>query len=375
LFHRQRRPAASCLSAVAARTINALTRQSAGFFMEFTANAKEIAMPASEPIDEGLFLETNGVEQWVSIRGRPRTNPVLLLVSGPGVALSRMAPFFAPWERDFTLVQWDQPGAGATHSRNGEAGTGPLSIDRISGDGIAVAQLVCERLDVKTVVLLSISAGSIVGLKMVKQRPDLFSAYVGTGQVVNWARQEALSHAMVMAQARAAGDHRAIAELTEIGPPPYKDLATEAIKSKYAGALTPAEQAVFSGLDPAVTVAMRTPPAGARHVPEGLPLLDQRTLSMAAYGQLRDQIAAFDARTLGLTFEVPMLFFQGDRDAYTVTSEVEAYKDEIQSPKKMLVSIEGGGHSTVFMRDDFLNLLNRFVRPIAVAAADGAPSS
>src|SRR3981081_342803 len=183
-------------------------------------------MSASNSIDEGLFVTIDGVEQWVTIRGRERSNPVLVILTGPGVAFSRMAPFFAPWEKDFTLVQWDQPGAGATHSKNGEAGTGALSVDRISRDGAAVTELVRDHLDVKKVVLLAISGGSIVGLKMVKRRPDLFSAYVGTGQVVNWARQETLSYAMVTAQAHAAGDPAAIAELTKIGPPPYKDTAT-----------------------------------------------------------------------------------------------------------------------------------------------------
>jgi pimeloyl-ACP methyl ester carboxylesterase len=333
-------------------------------------NGNPGAREQARSIDEGLFVPIHGVEQWVTIRGGDRENPVLLVISGPGAALSRMAPFFAPWERDFTLVQWDQPGAGATQARNGDAGTGPLTLDRIIRDGLAVTEFVRRHVPADRVSVLALSAGSIIGLQMIKRRPDLFAAYAGSGQVVDWARQDALSYVMLLAEARAAPDQKArqaVAELEQIGPPPYQDAATDAVKSKYAGALTPAEQAVFAALDPAVMAAVKAPPAGARHVAAGLPLLDPRALAMAAYEKLRSELLAFDARRLGMGFEIPMFFFQGDRDAFTVTSEVQAYAAEIRAPRKRVVLIPGGGHSAFFLRDELLALLNQHLRPLAAA--------
>jgi pimeloyl-ACP methyl ester carboxylesterase len=316
-----------------------------------------------QPIDEGLFIPVNGIEQWIAIRGTARDNPVLLMVTGPGVAFSPLAPFFSPWERDYTVVHWDQPGAGATFSRNGDSGTGPLSLDRLASDGLAVTEWVCQHLGANKVVLVGISGGSIVALRMIARRPALFAAYVGTGQIVNWHVQEALSYEAVMAQARARGDGAAIEELAAIGPPPYDDMAKDLVKSKYAAALTPAEQAAFANLDPAVGAALRTPPPDAAYVSHGLPAVDQRARAMAVFRELRREIVAFDARALGLRFEVPMFFFQGDRDAYTVTSEVEAYASQLRAPAHTVVPIEGGGHSAIFMREDFLASLDRFVRP------------
>ena len=83
---------------------------------------------AAESIDEGTFVPINGVDQWVTIRGSALNNPVLLILAGPGAAFTRMAPFFAPWEQSFTLVQWDQPGGGATHGKNGDAGEHPTEV-------------------------------------------------------------------------------------------------------------------------------------------------------------------------------------------------------------------------------------------------------
>ena len=321
-------------------------------------------------IDEGLFAVINGVEQWLTIRGSDLGNPALLLVGGPGAAFTRMAPFFAPWEQRFTLVQWDQPGGGATWARSRAKGgdaVGPLTLDRLVRDGLAVVEFVRRRLRIDKIILLGVSGGSIVGLMMAKQRPDLFSAYVGSGQIVDWARQDALSYAMVLEQARARGDAAAVVELEGIGAPPYRDTATDAVKAKYAGALTPAEQAVFAALDPAVMAAVNEPPAGARYAPVGLALpADPRALGTAAYDQLRGEIMAFEARRLGLKFEVPMVFLQGARDAYTVSSEVEAYAAEIEAPAKRMVKAPGGGHSAFFLRDAFLDLLVRHVRPLVI---------
>ena len=335
-------------------------------------NTNTTAKKKTQSIEEGLFVEINGIPQWLTLRGSDGRNPALLILSGAGTALSRMAPFFAPWEQEFTLVQWDQPGAGATQAKNGEAGTGPLTVDRITADAITVAEFARQHLRTEKIAVLGISGGSIIGLKAVKQRPELFSAYVGTGQGVNWLRQEQLGYALVLEQARAADDQSAIAELEKIGAPPYKDAATDAIKSRHCGALTPAEQSYLASLDPAIMAAVRTPPAGASWIAPGLAGTDPRATAMAAYEKLRGDIFAFNAYELGISFEVAMFFFQGDRDTYTVTSEVEAYAAKIQAPQKLFVKIPGGGHSAFFLRDAFLCLLDSHVR--AVVPDEAAPS-
>jgi pimeloyl-ACP methyl ester carboxylesterase len=306
-------------------------------------------------IDEGRFIDVNGIEQWIAMRGERRDNPVLLIVSGPGAALSRMAPFFAPWEAQFTVVHWDQPGAGATHARNGDAATGAITIDRLTTDTVSVADSVRSALDAETVVLLGISGGSIVGLHAVRRRPDLFAAYVGTGQFVHWRRQEERSYQLLLAAKRKAGDAAAVAELEQIGAPPYASAASDFVKGKYAGAFTPAEQAAFAALAPEDAAALRTPPPDAKYVAPGLPPSDPREVAFRTYQQLRPEYLTFDAWQLGLAFAVPMIFIQGDRDMYSPTEDVREYVDAITAPSKALAILDGGGHSCVFMREQFLS--------------------
>ena len=50
-----------------------------------------------------------GIDQWVSIRGSDRRNPVLLYMhGGPGYVSIPMSWWFnRGWEEYFTIVQWD----------------------------------------------------------------------------------------------------------------------------------------------------------------------------------------------------------------------------------------------------------------------------
>ena len=314
-------------------------------------------------IDEGEFLDVNGVPQWVAVRGAQRANPALLLIGGPGASFAALAPFFAAWERDFTLVHWDPPGAGFTFARSG---TEPESVAALAADGVRVAQIACAKLGIRKLALLAVSAGTIVGLHMARRRPGVFSAYVGSGQVVDWPRQDASSYSLLLERARAAGNTAMLAELTRIGPPPYADSASDAVKSKYAGEPTPSEAANFAELLPLVGAAVRGLPAAAPYVAPGLRWPDPFARSLAAYTALRAEIVSFDARRLGSRFALPLSFFQGADDLFTVTSEVERYAAALTAPRVELVRVPGAGHSAFLLRDEMLALLLRHVRPLLV---------
>src|SRR5687768_15951354 len=100
--------------------------------------APDSVSAAKLAIDEGTFVNINGMEQWVTIRGQNLSNPVLLYVhGGPGIGSSITAPAFAEWEKHFTFVQWDQPGGGFTQLKN-PAAQGAMTIARFTKDGLAV---------------------------------------------------------------------------------------------------------------------------------------------------------------------------------------------------------------------------------------------
>lgn len=81
------------------------------------------------------------------------------------------------------------------------------------------------------------------------------------------------------------------------------------------------------------------------------------------------ETAAFKADSLGLTFQVPMVFFQGEDDLNTPTALVREYKARIRAPLKRLVLIPGADHMAIVFHDRLLELLDTHVRPLALASA------
>lgn len=315
----------------------------------------------SLPIEEGFFANVNGLQQWITIRGEDPRNPVLMVVGGPGYALSGLAPFFAPWEQFFTLVQWDQPGAGATHALASNPPLGALTLARLIDDAEAVVRLICHRCSIDRIWMMGFSGGSEVALSLASRSPQLFHGYIGCGQVVHWARQDLASYGMLCEEARKASNVDEIVDLEAIGPPPYADSATDAIKSRYAAAMTAAERTAFGALDAETRAALAAPPANASYVPQNLKLEDPRALSFKTYDMLRKDLVAFDAATLGSRYEIPLAFLQGELDAFTVTSEVQEFVNRIEAPRKKVVTIAGGGHNCIFLRERVLAALREHV--------------
>jgi pimeloyl-ACP methyl ester carboxylesterase len=134
--------------------------------------AEACASPNTRVYDAG-FIPIGGIEQWVTITGERCENPVLLFLhGGPGNPMSPYAAtIFSGWERDFTLVQWDQRGAGRTFGRNPPGDT-RLTVRRMTDDGLALAEYLRKRLGKRKVVLVAGSWGSILGVHMIKARID-----------------------------------------------------------------------------------------------------------------------------------------------------------------------------------------------------------
>jgi proline iminopeptidase len=308
-------------------------------------------------VESGEFVEIDGIAQWVTIRGADARNPVLLIIGGPGSCYAAFAPFFAEWEREFTLVQWDQPGAGFTF---GKTGVEPRTIERLVSDGLVVAEFVRSRLRVSRVALMCLSAGTIVGLTMARRRPEIFSGYVANGQVVCWAEQEALGYRLLLERAQSDSPMRA--ELEALGPPPYADAAADVVKSKYAAAPTPRELRGMAPFMAAAAAALTGQPQGATYFAAGVTWPEPRARSLSVYTALRAEIVSFDAVRLGTRFAIPLFFLQGEDDLYTVTAEVARYAQRLQAPRVEFAAIEGAGHFTLLLRDELLAFLRTRVR-------------
>jgi pimeloyl-ACP methyl ester carboxylesterase len=324
--------------------------------------AKATVIDTAKGIDEGLFVSIGGIDQWISIRGQDRDNPALLLLhGGPGVATSpypRNVLF--DWTKDFTLVQWDQRGAGKTYGRSGPLDPS-VTVDRMALDGAEVAEFLRQKLHKRKIVLLGLSWGTILGVHMAKVRPDLFYAYVGTGQMADEPEGEAIVYRQVLDKALARRDQAAVRELEEIGPPPYDTQSKMGVQRKWGRAYEPGGQSPLSIISMALFESEATF-GDIRDYVRGITNSQDHFYGKTMSGPL----ATIDLTTLGTDFAIPVFVFQGAEDDVAPMTLAKTYVESITAPQKEFVAISGAGHTALYTKsDEFLRLLDQRVRPLA----------
>lgn len=327
--------------------------------------AKELTITAPNGIVEKTFITIGGIEQWITIRGEDRRNPVLFFVhGGPGSVYSIFAPLLRSWEQYFTLVQWDQRGAGKTFRRNGKEGNSPLTFERLVQDGIEVAEFLRSRL-CQPIILVGSSVGSITGTIMAKQRPDLFAAYVGTDQNSTPDASE-ISYHLTRQWLEAAGKTKDIATLEQLNA--KKGHMTTQEFTKRIQLTINANTTIPHMTKDIVLPGMLTSPDHT--FGDIIDIFKGMTYST---DHLVSAIEAVDLRTLGRRFELPFFLLQGDTDAVTPTAAAKAYFDGIEAPHKEFVLINKAGHLAAFARpEQFLQELLQRVRPCVLQQTIGA---
>ncbi len=325
------------------------------------ANAPAYAITAPNGINESGYVTIGGIPQWVQVRGQDRNNPVLLcLHGGPGGSWLPVTRLFLPWEKSFTVVFWDQRGAGKSLKASGASVAGTMSVDRMTQDSIEVAEYLRKHLGKDKIVLLGHSWGSILGVNMVKRRPDLFHAYVGTGQVNDLPRSVALDYARMLEQARAAGDAKVLQALTNAGPPPFKEFGQVAVFFKAVERFQPAsDRAAMQEMGRSLTA----PPPD--YSLKDVYYHNQGFMAVPPW-RLYQEMLGTQLLALGPDLGVPVFLFHGSEDNVTPVSLAEEYLATLQAPRKEFVRLEGGGHYAVWsMSGKFLTELNARVRPLA----------
>lgn len=264
-------------------------------------NAREYAINSAKGVDDASYVSIGGIEQWVTIRGEDRSNLVLLFLhGGPGDVTNPWSfAMFAPWEAHFTVVQWDQRGAGRTLRKSGPSVAPTMTLDRMTQDGIELTEYLCKHLEKRKVILVAHSFGTILGLRMIRERPDLFFAYVGTGQVADETRNYTVAYEALLKKARAAGNQQALNELKSIGPPPYTSGPGYQVQRKWANRFEGADRFLYGTIGLALV-------APGNSVQDRNDSIDGQTLSGE---RLVPQTRSGTMKDLGLKFESPIFFF------------------------------------------------------------------
>jgi pimeloyl-ACP methyl ester carboxylesterase len=301
-----------------------------------------------------VYVSIGGIDQWVQVGGADSANPILLyLHGGPGGTSVPASAAWRPWESHFNVVHWDQRGASRTFKRNGEDGCGPLSLGRIVADGLELTQYLLSTLRLPKVLLVGHSWGSAVGVHMVKRQPALFSAFVGTGQLVNMRRNEQVNYQRYLEQAERRGDAQALRALRDLGPPPFTRPDGLKIVREWADRLADGDGDALQPRPMPMSLDF-----GRDDVPSLLQGMDYSRRALSG------DLLGIDLTSLGLAFEVPMFCFHGACDQHTPVELAEQYFERISAPHKEFVRFDGCHHFVAINRPElFLQQLLARVQP------------
>lgn len=315
-------------------------------------------------------VELNGSMQWISIRGHDQQKPVLLfLAGGPGGSqLVTARRTLAELEQYFVVVNWEQPGAGKSFDAVDRA---TLTPERYVEDGHALALYLLERFGDDKLYVLGESWGSALGIWLVQRDPQLFHAFIGTGQMVNFLETDLACYEFSLDLARERGDSAKVAQLERQGPPPYYGPGTAFKEAAFL-----MDTFDYMNHDPAIYddgFDTFGDLAGGEYG-----LYDKLNWFRGAldtidivYPQLWD----VDLREQAVDIVVPVYFLLGRHDVNAAPHLAVDYLDQLQAPIKQLVWFEHSGHNPwVTESERFVDVIVSEVLPatlsLGVSASD-----
>jgi len=329
---------------------------------ETIADLQRIVAPSG--IQESYKTRIGGIDQWLNVRGQDRDNPVILFVHGGPASPTTPTiwQFQRPIEEYFTVVHWDQRGAGKTYGEaDPKAIADTIRIERYVDDAIEVAEHVRKKYRKDKVILIGHSWGTIVGMSAALKRPDLFHAYVGIGQVINTRENERISFEYALEQAKAHKNEAALKELESIAPyPGNQPITRERIIvarkwPQYYGGLSAyrnASRYYFQG--PLLSPDYED--AHVRAIGEG---------SLFSLDRILPEFLGVDF-TKVTSFPIPVLMFMGRHDYTTPSAPTAEWLKKVKAPYKQAVWFERSAHMVPWEEPGkTLVSLLQYVRPLA----------
>jgi pimeloyl-ACP methyl ester carboxylesterase len=303
-------------------------------------DARGAVVPGS--VAELATVDVNGTSQTVMVRGRSEDAPVLLfLAGGPGGSeIGSMRKLCVRLEDDFVVATWDQPGTGKSIAAFDEG----MTLDGMVDDTLAVTRYLRERFGEEKVYLVGNSWGTILGVLAVQRQPELYHAYVGTGQMVDPVATDRMFYEDTLEWAERTGRDDLVAELRDNGPPPYGELW------KYEPALS--HEHDWNTYDMVPRFQQNGEMPGNIFVDEYSLIEKLRLMGgfldtfAVLYPQLAD--AGVDLREDAAVLDVPVYLVQGAHEARGRAGLAREWFDLLDAPGKRYVEFARSRHKPSF---------------------------
>jgi pimeloyl-ACP methyl ester carboxylesterase len=312
-------------------------------------------------------------EQWIMLRGHSTDKPVLLYLSGgPGQSdLPFVRVLLDDLTRNFVVVGWDQRGTGKSYSALDPTAT--LTLDRAVSDTIELTNYLRQRFDEQKIYLLGESWGSTLGVLAVQRQPELYYAWIGSGQMVSQRETDRRIYQEVLALAEKTKDTALAEKMRSYGEPPYKDMP-------YANAFV---MGLYDRLSPPYTPPQSYIQRGteAKLGPWGIFGSEYNFVEKVnvmrglidMFSVMYPQLQAVDFRQTVKRLEVPVYLLDGAAELrYALGVKLRLSRRDLvwewynplQATHKQIFTFENAGHSVVFEQfEAFSQIMQNTILP------------
>lgn len=284
-------------------------------------------------------VNLGGMEQSILIRGYDKNNPILLwLHGGPGSSQMPIAHYYdKELEKEFTMVHWDQRGAGKSNPADFNEQT--MTYEQFIADGHQLTEYLKERFDKEKIYLLGHSWGTQMGLELVDRYPEDYYSYVGVSQVVDNRLHNMIAYPWLLEQIKAKGVKEDLKKLKELGDPPFTE-HKEYVKfiqliNAYGGGFDLDFKKLF-------WISWQAPEYSLKDYWAWLQGSNRGSGPMwkeSAY-------SSFNALKRIPTVNVPVYFFSGEKDYNTPLQAVKKYFKNLNAPEgKKLIIFRESAHT------------------------------
>lgn len=312
-------------------------------------NQKNLGISGENAISESRFIEINGCQTFVRIRGQNLDNPIIIFVhGGPGFPLTYLSPYFQQYlENHFTFINYDQRGSGRTYYKNEDK---ELSVELMIEDLHDLVTYALKRFGKSKVILMGQSWGTVLGSIYIQKFPQQVEAYIGVGQVIDFDKGKILSAQQAIQIAESKG-HDYIVEEIKKGIDRFESSRSmDGLDVKNLESLILNTGQYFKGKHQIsglkqIYLGLTSPYMNFTDIrwffnaSNTIKIIDlERELINFLYFD-------FDINKLDLEYKVPVYYIQGEKDYITPTSMVEGFFESVIAPKKKLFKIDGTGHT------------------------------
>ena len=312
-------------------------------------NHKNFKISGENTISESRFIEINGCQTFIRIRGQNLDNPVIIFIhGGPGFPLTYLSPYHQKHlENHFTFVNYDQRGSGRTFYKNDEK---ELSIDLMVEDLSYLVDYTLKRFNKDKVIIMGQSWGTLLGTMYIQKFPQHVEAYIGVGQVIDFDKGKVFSAQQAIRLAKNKQQNNIAQEIkhgigkfessNSIDHVDVKNLETLVLNT---GRYFKGDNQI-SGLKQ-MYLGLTSPYMNFTDIRWFLNASNTAKIISLERELLNYMYFDFDISKLSLKYEVPIYFIQGEKDYITPTGMVEDYFESIIAPKKKLYKVQGTGHT------------------------------